>query len=69
MSIRDVLTALSPSEKATLDYAREYGLSQFIRFGDNRFIGVNAERISYLVIEEKAGDWSIGTIKAKESVK
>jgi len=65
MSIRDILLSLSPKEKATLDYAREYGLSQFIRYGENRFIGINAERISFLQIEETAGQWSIGTIKMK----
>lgn len=69
MSIRDILTALTPAEKATLDYAREYGISQFVRYGNGKFIGVNAERISYLSIEEKAGDWAIGTIKLQEPVK
>jgi len=63
MDIREVLSTLTANQKATLDYAREHGLSQFIRYGNNQFVGVNAERITYLQIESTAGQWSIGIIK------
>lgn len=63
ISISDVIKTLSPNQKAILDYAHEHGISQFIEFSPGKFVGVDAERIPYLGINQSAGRWSIGVIK------
>ena len=68
MTIGEILSMLSPNNQAILQYAHEHQLSQYIEFSPGKFIGVHAERISYLAVEATVGDWSIGTIRGRNEI-
>ena len=59
--IKDILTKLTEEQRAQLMHAFENGFDQHIELDDNKFIGVNIQETSNLVIEERAGDWSYGS--------
>jgi hypothetical protein len=65
ISISAILKTLKPNERRILDYAHEHGISQYVEFSPGRFVGVDAERISYLAIERSTGRWSTGSIKGR----
>ncbi len=41
--IKDLLDSLNDSDRRTLMYAFEHGLTQVIKLPDNKFLGVNAK--------------------------
>lgn len=59
-TIKEILDKLSDTDRRTLDYAFENGMSQFVRLPHGRFIGVNIAYLSYLNPTLKAGKWSYG---------
>ena len=62
-TIKDTFQTLTDKQKALLNYAFQHGISQFVEYAEARFIGVNTEHISNLVVEQKAGVWNVGQIK------
>lgn len=68
MPVLTVIERLNSKQKAVLDYAHEHDIAQFIEYEPGRFVGVDAERISYLHIEKTDGRWSIGTIHRSDGV-
>lgn len=64
ISIAHILATLKENERGILNYAHEHHISQFIEFSPGKFIGVDAERIPRLNIEQTSGRWSSGTINA-----
>lgn len=63
ISIKELLGLLNKNEQATLYYAYQHGISQFVEYTPGRFIGVHAERIPRLHIEQVRGQWSSGSIR------
>lgn len=64
MSIKAKIEQLSLQERRQLSHAFDCGISQYVEFGDNEFVGVHLEpgRIKYLQIKETIGVWSYGII-------
>jgi len=54
---------LSSEQRSCLAHAFDHGISQFIEFGVNEFIGVHLGVHKNLLIQERAGVWSYGQIK------
>jgi hypothetical protein len=61
--IKQDLERLKPEERRLLQYAFENGFPQHVMLPGNRFIGVHADKIRHLDIEERAGVWSTGKVK------
>jgi hypothetical protein len=61
--INRIFANLKESEKATLYYAKEHQLSQYIEYAPGKFIGVNTDRIPKLVPMDTSGSYSIGVIE------
>lgn len=62
MNFTLILQSLTEKQRKTLYYALEHGISQYVVYNSTRFIGVFADHISNLQIDETQGSWSIGTI-------
>jgi len=62
ISITQILATLKDNERAILQYAHENFISQYIEYAPGRYIGVDAERIPRLNIEQTSGRWSTGTV-------
>jgi len=60
--IRDVIDALSPLERKTLEYAADNNIAQFIKLDEGKFVAVYVERMPHLKIEEQAGVWAYGSM-------
>lgn len=61
--IRDVIDKLNLQDRRLLSYAFDHELSQVVKLKDNKFVGVNVYPSTNLIIEEKVGSWSCGSIK------
>ena len=57
-----ILVRLSKRQQELLVYAAREGISQFVEYEPNRYIGVDAQYNRRLIIEEEDGIWSIGRI-------
>ena len=64
MSIKSKIQQLNLQERRQLSHAFDCGISQYIEFGDNEFIGVHLEykKAKQLQIKEQVGVWSYGRI-------
>lgn len=63
-SIKEIFDRLTPDEKARLNYSFEYGISQFVKLENGRYIGVNTQHVAFLQPESVSGKWSIGHVKS-----
>ena len=62
--IKEVLSKLTPEQRALLMYAFEHFNPGYIVLENGYFIGVHCLGIPHLVITETQGTWSYGTIKS-----
>jgi hypothetical protein len=62
-TVKEVLDGLKSQERDQLMVAFEGDFSQYVELPDNKYIGVHANRVKHLEIEQSAGDWSIGRIR------
>ncbi len=63
-SIRVAFNLLNEKQQALMRYAAVNGISQHVEYLPGRFIGYDAQRITYLNVEYVEGRWSTGTINA-----
>lgn len=61
-SLREIIGALTPEERATLVDAFESMIEAYIIYTPGRFVGVNVENNPNLRIEESQGVWACGTL-------
>ena len=61
--LREALDNLSINLKRQLLLALEQGIAQYVRIGEDRYIGVNVAGLRQQEIIESIGDWSYGRIK------
>lgn len=69
ITLREMLNSLDDSDRRRLNYAFENGLQQFAILKDGKYIGVNTEKVKYLIPETKVGVWAVGTVADKTMVK
>lgn len=62
MTVKNVLDNLPKKEKATIMYAFENDLTQFVEYTEGKFIGVNTDCVKMLKPEVKTGPWRLGII-------
>jgi hypothetical protein len=68
MTIKGLLTVITPEDYELLTYALEQGLDNtFIEYRPGKFVGVNIipELMPHLIIEQTAGHYSAGKIERK----
>lgn len=63
MILKTLIDNLNSVDRRTLEYAAEHNIAQFIKIGEDKYIGVYAERIPQLKREQNVGIWSYGTTK------
>ncbi len=64
MGIKQQIERLNLQERRQLSHAFDCGISQYIEFGDNEFIGVHLEhkKAKQLRIKETVGVWCYGEV-------
>lgn len=64
LTLKDILDSLPDSDRATLMYAFEQELPQYVKIpgSQNRYVGVYVKSIPNLHREKEIGAWSTGTI-------
>lgn len=62
-TIKETLDDLKEHERQQLMYGFEHEFAQYVCLPDNKFIGVNVNKIQHLEIEQQVGVWCTGTIK------
>jgi len=65
MSIKAQIERLTLEQRRQLSHAFDHGFSQFVKFGDNEYIGIhiNSTNFPNLEILESTGVWSYGKIR------
>lgn len=68
-TIKEILDGLRPIERSALYYAFERGLTYHVILPDNKFIGVNTEKVGFLIPDPtiSRGCWSVGLCKKNGS--
>jgi len=68
ISIKDKIDQLTIQERRQLSHAFDCQVAQFVKFGDNEFVGVHIDpnQHPHLSVQKVLGVWSYGTIKQGE---
>jgi hypothetical protein len=64
-TIREILDNLKDHEHQQLMYGFEHEFAQYICLPNNKFIGVNVEKIKHLEILQQVGVWATGIVKGE----
>lgn len=58
-----ILESLTHEQRRRLIHAFDHGFSQFVKYAEGKFIGVNIPKSSNLKVDTVVGAWSTGEIK------
>lgn len=62
-TVKEIFDSLTPEEKKQLIYSLNQEIGQIVKLSDGRFIGVNIHLLRGLLVDQKQGVWSLGTLK------
>ena len=68
-TIREILDSIGPQDRATLRYAFQNNIAQYVVLPDGRYLGVYAHRIPYLQQDPQltVEPWSVGIVRGPEN--
>lgn len=68
MDLEQAMTKIKAADRARLEFNFEQTESDYVKVGDDLYVGVFLERIEHLEVIEKQGNWATAKRRKHEDV-